>query len=344
VSAGGPETDLFVNGDACSALRVRPLSRPKSTGGDAAKLERGAVGGLGGLDWTAVPRTDPAPQEVEIEVEASGLNFRDVMWALSLLPDEVLEDGFAGPTLGLECAGTVRRIGSAVSTFKPGDRVVAFAPSAFSTHVNVPSAVVMPIAEGTDTEAACDRAGRVPDGLLRSRLAGPDEGGEWVLIHGAAGGVGMAAVQIAQWRGANIIATAGSDAKRHLLRSLGVEHVLNSRSSGFADEVRRIVPAGVDIVLNSLSGEAMERGLSALKAFGRFIELGKRDYVANTHIGLRPFRRNLSYFGVDVDQLLSTRTGRPTCSPRSWASWDRGLCGPCPTACTRPKRRSTHSG
>jgi acyl carrier protein len=130
---------------------------------------------------------------------------------------------------------------------------------------------------------------------------------EWVLIHGGAGAVGMAAIQIAQSRGARIIASAGSPAKRDLLRSLGVPHVLDSRSTTFVDDIRTITDGGVDVVLNSLAGEAMERSIACLRPFGRFVELGKRDYVTNTHVGLRPFRRNLSYFGVDVDQVIGAR-------------------------------------
>ncbi|MET0258408.1 MAG: type I polyketide synthase, partial [Methylobacterium sp.] len=128
--------------------------------------------------------------------------------------------------------------------------------------------------------------------------------GEWVLIHGGAGGVGLAALQVAKWKGARVIATAGSREKRALVEALGAEHVLDSRSLAFVDDVRRITGDGVDVVLNSLFGEMMERSLNVLKPFGRFVELGKRDYVANTHIGLRPFRRNLSYYGVDLDQVL----------------------------------------
>jgi NAD(P)-dependent dehydrogenase (short-subunit alcohol dehydrogenase family) len=127
---------------------------------------------------------------------------------------------------------------------------------------------------------------------------------EWVLIHGGAGGVGLAAIQIALWRGARVIATAGSPERRRLLTSLGAEHVFDSRSGAFAEDVRRVTGEGVAVVVNSLSGEAMERSIGILRPFGRFVELGKRDYVANTHIGLRPFRRNLSYYGVDLDQLL----------------------------------------
>jgi acyl transferase domain-containing protein/NADPH:quinone reductase-like Zn-dependent oxidoreductase/acyl carrier protein len=302
------ETDFVIEQDCVRVLRVEAVPEGGSgPAAGAARLERGIVGGLAGLSWVGIDRPSAGPGEVEIAVEATGLNFRDVMWAMSLLPDDILEDGFAGPTLGLECAGTVIRVGEGVSRFKAGDRVIAFAPSAFATVAAVPQNVVAKVPEGLDTEAAAT----IPVAFLTAyyaliTLAGM-RNGEWVLIHGAAGGVGLAAVQIAQHRGAKIIATAGSREKRELLRSLGVEHVLNSRSSAFADDIREICPDGVGIVLNSLAGEAMERGLGVLKPFGRFIELGKRDYVANTRIGLRPFRRNLSYFGVDVDQLLSDR-------------------------------------
>ena len=128
--------------------------------------------------------------------------------------------------------------------------------------------------------------------------------GETVLVHGGAGGVGLAAIQYALARGAVVYATAGSDAKRALLRRLGVDAVLDSRSLDFADEVLRLTGgAGVDVVLNSLSGEAMERSLGLLRPFGRFLELGKRDFYENSAVGLRPFRHNVSYFGIDADQL-----------------------------------------
>ena len=308
MAAEQTETDFVIASDGVRVLRVEALPDGGSgPAAGAARLERGIVGGLAGLSWIGIDRPSAAAGEVEIAVEATGLNFRDVMWAMSLLPDDILEDGFAGPTLGLECAGTVIRVGEGVTRFKAGDRVIAFAPSAFATVAAVPQNVVAKIPEGVETEAAAT----IPVPFLTAYYALVTLAGmrrdEWVLIHGAAGGVGLAAVQIAQHRGAKIIATAGSREKRELLRSLGVEHVLNSRSSAFADEIRDICPDGVGIVLNSLAGEAMERGLGVLKPFGRFIELGKRDYVANTRIGLRPFRRNLSYFGVDVDQLLSDR-------------------------------------
>jgi NADPH:quinone reductase-like Zn-dependent oxidoreductase len=132
--------------------------------------------------------------------------------------------------------------------------------------------------------------------------------GERVLIHGAAGGVGIAAVQLALHLGAEIFATVGSAEKRDFVALLGADRVFDSRSLAFADEIlAQTGGEGVDVVLNSLAGEAIRRNLRALKPFGRFLELGKRDFFENTPIGLRPFKDNISYFGIDADQLLLAR-------------------------------------
>ena len=128
--------------------------------------------------------------------------------------------------------------------------------------------------------------------------------GEWVLIHGAAGGVGLAAIQIARLHGARVAATVSSPDKRAVVALFGAEKVYNSRSTAFMDAIRTEI-GGVDVVLNSLAEDAMRASLKCLKPFGRFVELGKRDYVLDTAIGLRPFRRNLTYYGVDLDQLLA---------------------------------------
>ena len=118
----------------------------------------------------------------------------------------------------------------------------------------------------------------------------------------------MAAIQIAKLKGAKVIGTAGSNRKRRMLELLGVDHVLNSRSLEFADEVMKITGGvGVDVVLNSLAGEAITKSLECLRPFGRFLEIGKRDLYANSRIGLRPFRNNLSYFGIDADTLIVER-------------------------------------
>jgi acyl transferase domain-containing protein/NADPH:quinone reductase-like Zn-dependent oxidoreductase/acyl carrier protein/SAM-dependent methyltransferase len=264
--------------------------------------------GRDGPAWITQPRSEPGPHEVEIEVAAAGLNFRDVMWNLRLLPEEALEDGYSGPSLGMECAGTVVSVGAEVTAVQRGDRVVAFAPHAFSSHVIAPSFAVVPLPGGMTFEAAST----IPVAFLTAYYSlvhlGQVGPGQVVLVHGGAGAVGLAAIQIARHCGASVIATAGSEEKRAFLRDYGAELTCNSRALSFVEEVLAHTQGkGVDIVLNSLAGEAMARSMDCLRPFGRFIELGKRDFYANTHLGLRPLRRNLSYFGVDVDQLIGAQ-------------------------------------
>ncbi len=293
------------------AARVLPgYSKRGWSKADAVRLGFSKPGSLSNLSWTVAARKEPGPEEVEIEVVATGLNFRDVMWSLGMLPDEALEDGYGGPTLGLECSGRVARVGSAIKHLRPGDPVVAFTGSGFSSYVTVPGFAVAKVSDEQDLVGAAT----IPVAFLTAyyalvHLAQLREG-QWLLLHGGAGGVGLAALQIAKWKGAKVIATAGTDEKRSLLSALGADYVLNSRSLEFATQVMSITGGeGVHAVLNSLAGEAMERSIQAVRPFGCFLELGKRDYYANTKIGLRPFRKNLSYFGIDVDQLLLNEAG-----------------------------------
>ncbi len=265
-------------------------------------------GQLRNLQWEATAPVAPQAHEIEIEVHATGLNFRDVMYALGLLSDEAVENGFSGPTLGLECAGVVSAVGDAVTDFAVGDPVVAFGASSFANRVCTSATAVAHIPNAISFEAAAT----IPSTFFTAyyalqHLAQLSEG-ERVLIHGAAGGVGIAAIQIAKLLGAEIYATAGSDEKRDFLKLLGVEHIYDSRSLAFADEILADTNGvGIDVVLNSLAGEAINRNFNVLKPFGRFLELGKRDFYENTKIGLRPFRNNISYFGIDADQLMRDR-------------------------------------
>ncbi|HEY0291343.1 MAG TPA: SDR family NAD(P)-dependent oxidoreductase [Hansschlegelia sp.] len=315
LAAPRADVELSISADGVVAPRLRPglpefpSAVPDSGETWVAALESGKEGGLDDLSWRPAPALAPAAGDVAIDVSAVGLNFRDVMWALGLLPEEALEDGFAGPGLGIECAGVVSAVGPGVTRYKTGDRVVAFASGAFASRVVTSETAVAPLPDSITFEEGAT----IPVCFLTAYYAlhhlAQIKRGEWVLIHGGAGGVGLAALQIALWRGAKVIATAGSDEKRDLLRALGATHVLSSRSLEFVDEVKTLTGGnGVDVVLNSLFGEAMERSLSVLRPFGRFLELGKRDYYANSRLGLRPFRRNISYFGIDADQLLIHRS------------------------------------
>ncbi|WP_295390665.1 type I polyketide synthase [uncultured Thiodictyon sp.] len=271
-------------------------------------LDFTAPGPLKNLIWLERDAALPGVGEVAIAVRAVGLNFRDVMYTMGLLPDEALESGFSGQTLGMELAGVVTAIGGGVTEICVGEEVIAFAPAAFSNQVTTRASAVVSKPKAWSFAAAAT----VPTTFFTAyyalvELARLGEG-ERILIHGAAGGVGLAAIQIAKMLGAEVFATAGSAEKRDCVRMLGADHVLDSRSLAFADDILAITGGqGVDCVLNSLTGEAINRNLRVLRPFGRFLELGKRDFYENTHVGLRPFRNNIAYFGIDADQLLIAR-------------------------------------
>jgi NADPH:quinone reductase-like Zn-dependent oxidoreductase/acyl carrier protein/SAM-dependent methyltransferase len=265
-------------------------------------------GGLDSLHLREIDRRPPGDGEVEIKIHAAGLNFRDVLWAMGMLPEDAVEHGFSGPTIGMECAGEIVRVGAGVSGVNVCDRVIAFASSTFASHVTTKSDCTAAIPDAMAYAAAAT----IPTAFVTAWYALDHlarlEPGERVLIHGAAGGVGLAALQIAQLKGAIVFASAGSADKQRLVRTLGADHVLSSRSLKFADDIFALTGGeGVDVVLNSLAGEAITKGLQVLKPFGRFLEIGKRDLYANSRIGLRPFRQNLSYFGIDADTLLVER-------------------------------------
>ncbi|WP_158241887.1 type I polyketide synthase [Tabrizicola sp. TH137] len=312
IAAGSPETEVVIGAGGAAALRVmQGVVAPRPQPGhaeDRAVLRAAAAGGIDDLRWVREPRRAPGPGEVEIAVAATGLNYRDVMWSMGMLPEEALERGFAGPTIGLECAGHVLRCGPGVTGLAPGDAVMTFGPSSFASHVTVRAELAARLPDGLTPEAAAT----VPVAFFTAWYAlvtlGGAQAGDWVLIHGAAGGVGLAAIQIARLRGLRVIATAGSEVKRSLLMAEGVEHVLDSRTLDFAEEVRAITGGrGVDAVLNGLAGMAMERSLACLAPFGRFLELGKQDFYANTAVGLRPLKENIVYHGIDVDQVMAAR-------------------------------------
>lgn len=305
------EQEVALSADGARfALRLRVEERPDAQPLlpiEAPTLSLGFQfpGQLRNLRWEAQARRDLAAGQIEVEVQATGLNFRDVMYALGLLSDEAIENGFAGPTLGFEFAGTVSRTSGDGDGFRTGDQVVGFGPSSFGNRVVTQAAAIALIPPDISFEAAAT----IPSTFFTVYYAlhhlARLQPGEKVLIHGAAGGVGIAAVQVAKWIGAEIYATAGSDEKRDFLRLLGVDHIFDSRSLGFADQIMvHTTGQGVDVVLNSLAGEAINRNFQVLKPFGRFLELGKRDFYENTRIGLRPFRNNISYFGIDADQLM----------------------------------------
>ena len=255
------------------------------------------------------PADRPAPAEgqIEIEVAAGGLNFKDVLRALGMIPD--LPGGHVSAGFGGEAAGRVTRVGPGVTTVQPGDEVMAIAPNAFGRY----SVTLAPLAVPAPRGLSWEQAATIPMVYLTAYHALVNQArlqkGERILVHAAAGGVGLAAIQIAKQIGAEIYATAGSPAKREYLHSLGIDRVANSRALTFADDIREWTGGqGVDVVLNSLSGDFIPASLSCCAATGgRFVEIGARDIYANTPIGLRPFANNLSFSAIDLGPLLLER-------------------------------------
>lgn len=299
---------------ASEAIATAPAAVVAAPSAPRVHLDFHVPGQLRNLVWLPQAETAPRDDEVEVRTHATGLNFRDVMYLMGLLPDEAVENGFAGASLGLEFSGIVSRVGGKVRDLQVGDAVMGFGTSCFASHVVTPAHAVAAMPAHWSFEAAAT----VPTVFLTVYYAFKQladlQPGERVLIHGAAGGVGIAAIQLARHFGAQIYATAGSDEKRDFVHLLGADHVFDSRSLSFAEDVMAATGGqGVDVVLNSLAGEAMRRSLDVLKPFGRFLELGKRDFFENTPVGLRPFRNNISYFGIDADQLMN---GRPQLAAR----------------------------
>ncbi|OJH33933.1 type I polyketide synthase [Cystobacter ferrugineus] len=256
-----------------------------------------------GLRLEPLARRAPAAGEVEVRVIASGLTFKDALLALGALPGMTATG--TPLALGVECAGIVSAVGPGVKGVRVGDAVVAAAAGAFSSHVWVPQEHVFPKPAGLSFE----QAAMVPATLLTAWYAvdtlGRLRAGERILVHAAATGVGLAAVKLALRRGATVYATAGSEPKREFLRSLGVTLVMDSRGPGFDEQVLAHTRGeGVDVVINSLGGDFLARGLSVLARRGRFVELGVRDMLAGGTLPLAPFERGLTFLAVQVDPSM----------------------------------------
>lgn len=229
-------------------------------------------------------------REVEIEVKASGVNFRDVMSSMGVLNDS---------WLGLEASGIITAVGSKVTRVKIGDRVAGCGTGAHTTNLRT-------------TEVAC---AKIPDTMSFEEAAAMSvihttayhalvnlaklKKGQSVLIHAAAGGVGQAAIQLANHLGIVVYATVGSPEKRNLIiEKYGVnpDHIFNSRDASFVHGVKRMTKGkGVNAILNSLSGELLRQSWYCLATFGTFIEIGLRDIQGNTRLDMKPFMDNTTF-------------------------------------------------
>jgi len=270
---------------------------------DGMRLEIRSPGDLQTMELTAFERTAPGPGEIEVAVTASSLNFADVLVAMGRYPS------YAGkPQLGIDFAGVVTAVGPNVRNHKVGDHVGGMSPNGcWGTFLtcDVDVAVKLPAGLRDDQAAAVSTAAATAwYGLQDLARIKP---GDKVLIHSATGGVGQAAIAIARLARAEIYATAGTRERREMLRRMGINNVYDSRTVDFAEQILEDTDGyGVDVVLNSLTGAAQRAGVELLAFGGRFIEIGKKDIYGDTRMGLFPFRRNLSFYGVDLALMCST--------------------------------------
>ncbi|WP_319436005.1 type I polyketide synthase [Mycobacterium sp. RTGN5] len=274
--------------------RSGQLPMPRSDDYVLAPTERGAIDNL---RLTEKDVTPPDVHEVQVRIEAAGLNFRDVLNVLGLYP------GDPGP-IGGDLCGVVTEVGSEVTGLKVGQRVFGSMQGAFASRLNVPAQLLATVPDGI---GAVDAA-TIPAAALTVRLAfdwAQLKPGDRVLIHAASGGVGLAAVQMARQHGAIVYATA-STYKRATLRAMGVEYVYDSRTTDFADQILADTDgAGVDVVLNSLTNEGfVEATVRATAKGGRFAEIAKRDiWTAEQMAAVRP---DIDYEIVALDVTMMT--------------------------------------
>ncbi len=236
------------------------------------------------IELAAFHRVPPGPGQIEVAVRASSVNFADVLIAFGRYPS------FEGhlPQLGTDFAGVVTAVGPGVTDHKVGDHVGGMSPNGcWGTFVTCDARLAATLPPGLgDAQAAAVTTAHATAWYGLHELA-RIRAGDTVLIHSGTGGVGQAAIAIARAAGAEIFATAGTPQRRELLRNMGIEHVYDSRSIEFAEQIRRDTNGrGVDVVLNSVTGAAQLAGLKLLAFRGRFVEIGKRDIYGDTKLGL----------------------------------------------------------
>ena len=304
ILAATGDREVLWHGGVRYVPRLLPAAREHDSSASrqsSERLEVSTPGLLESLRMVPFVMGRPAAGEVTLRVRAAGLNFRDVMNGLGLYP------GDTGP-LGGECSGSIVETGSEVRGWSVGQDVVALATGCFADHVTVDARLLAakPVA------LTFEQAAGIPIVFLTASLALQDFGrlqrGERVLIHAAAGGVGLAAVQMAQQLGLEIFATA-SQGKWQTLRDCGVRHIMDSRAPGFSSAIREATGGeGVHAVINCLSGDFIPESIDVLAPGGRFIEIGKRGIWTAEQVAAR--RSDVAYCPFDLAELARNAPDR----------------------------------
>ncbi|KAH9897328.1 putative polyketide synthase [Xylariomycetidae sp. FL2044] len=296
------ETNKFIARDTQDLASAPAELEPFAQENRPLKLDIGTPGLLDTLRFIddETFNSPPGEDEVDIEVHATGVNFKDVMVSMGQMVENFL---------GCEVAGVVSNVGPGVTHVQVGDRVCAWTLGGYGTKLRNPAGFVAKIPDDMPFEIAAS----LPVVYCTAYYALFDIGrltaGESVLIHAAAGGVGQAAIKLAQHAGAkDIFVTVGTDEKKKLVMdAFGIpeDHIFCSRDTSFAAGVKRMTRGeGVDVVLNSLAGEALQESWDCIAPFGRFVEIGKRDIEVNSKLAMRAFARNTTFASVDLTIII----------------------------------------
>ena len=262
-------------------------------------------GQVSGLRMTTYELPPLEPSDVEVEVGAAALNFRDVMVTLGLLPAIAYERSALGREVGIEASGVVRRAGSGVKRLKVGDEVALTVGGCIANRVVVNEHLAFPKPAGLSMEEAASALSVYVTAYYSLIHLARLRKGQRVLIHSAMGGVGQAAIALARHVGAEVFATAGNESKRARLLEMGVRGAFDSHSHQWYDDLMEATGGeGVDVVLNSLAGHHIALCLESLRPSGWHCEIGKVDIYTDNSLSMRVFRKNLRFAAIDVDRLM----------------------------------------
>lgn len=300
------EPELLLRGSCRYTQRIREFTQPltKPAKHRSLSLTGFKYGQLGQPEFQHSAEKSLDDHDVQIKVSATALNFRDVMVGLQALPQDAVNSGYAKSALGIECAGTVKRIGLKVTKVSPGDRVIALASGTIATKCTAQENFVFPIPGSLTEDQSAGLLTAYATAWVSLKEATVLTAGQSILIHTASGGVGLATLFLAQMQNAKIYATAGSKEKRDFLKALGVKHVFNSRSTEFAEKIIDLRRGrGVDVVINTLTGDAAQANQRIVASDGVIIELGKSPDSLGKQKKLTPSPKKAKIVRVDIDQM-----------------------------------------
>ncbi|KAJ5752415.1 hypothetical protein N7520_009332 [Penicillium odoratum] len=328
----GPDLEYAIQDGQTLVNRIFPFSLAKELvvkqeASAEAVVTQTTPGRLNSIKWSTLSLTAPRADEIEVEVYASGVNFRDVLVGMQIIP------GRHEPKFGYETAGIVRRVGPDATKLAVGDRVVGVGERTFTSVINSREVYY----EKLPSHISFVEAASIPTIFLTVvyglRDLGRLEKGQSVLIHSGAGGVGLAAIQVAQMLGAEIYTTVGSEIKvDYLMKTFGLarNRIFNSRNDSFVqDLLRETQGKGVDVALNSLAGELLHATWKCVAKWGTMVEIGKRDLVGNAQLDMGPFLGSRNYCCIDIDQMRAERPEMIGCLLQSVMDFfARGLLQP----------------